>query len=417
MAFILESERGTPVTDEADVVVAGGGPAGVAAATASARLGVKTMLVERYGHLGGLATGGLVITLVETKRYGVGVVREAIDRLGDLGGARLRRAVVTQSAWTDGASFSGEESVNVDPELLKHVLNEMVLEAGVDLLMHSFAVGVDMEGPLIRHLILEDKSGRHAVSGKVFVDATGDADIAAAAGTPYEYDRHPWGINVDYRLGGVDVERESRFREERPEEHRRILERLQEHVGGRMYWGPSVRDGIVWGGTPHDREADGLNPRHLTRVEVEGRRALVRGLAFIRENMPGLEDAYILDTSSQVGIRETRRIDGGYMLTREDEVGGRRFPDAIASSLFDIPYRCLVPQGVDNLLVGGRCISTTHEAQGPIRNIPPCMVTGQAAGVAAALAAREGTQPGDLDPWRVREALIEQGFEFLRSQR
>ena len=184
-----------------------------------------------------------------------------------------------------------------------------------------------------------------------------------------------------------------------------------------MYWGPSVRDGIVWGGAPHDREADGLNPRHLTRVEVEGRRALVKGLSFIRENMPGLEKAYILDTSSQVGIRETRRIDGVYRLTTEDEVGGRRFPDAIASSLFDIPYRCLVPRGVDNLLVGGRCISTTHEAQGPIRNIPPCMVTGQAAGAAAALAAREGAQPRALDPVRVREALIEQGFEFLRSQR
>jgi len=417
MTFILESERRTPVTDEADVVVAGGGPAGVAAAIASARLGAETMLIERYGHLGGLATGGLVITLVETKRYGVGVVREAMERLKELGGARLRRAAGAQTAWTEGASFSGEESVNVDPELLKHVLNEMVLEAGVDLLMHSYVVGVDMEGPLIKHITLEDKSGRHAVSGKVFVDATGDADIAAVAGAPHEYDRHPWGINIDYRLGGVNVERESRFRKESPEEHGRILERLKEHVGGRMYWGPSVRDGIVWGGAPHDREADGLNPKHLTRVEVEGRRALVKGLSFIRENMPGLEGAYILDTSSQVGIRETRRIDGVYKLTREDEVGGRRFPDAIASSLFDIPYRCLVPRGVDNLLVGGRCISTTHEAQGPIRNIPPCMVTGQAAGVAAALAAMEGAQPRALDPVRVREALIEQGFEFLRSQR
>jgi 2-polyprenyl-6-methoxyphenol hydroxylase-like FAD-dependent oxidoreductase len=415
MTFILESERRTPVTDEAEVVVAGGGPAGVAAAIASAHLGAETMLVERYGHLGGLATGGLVITLVETKRYGVGVVREAMERLGELGGARLRRAAGAQIAWTEGASFSGEESVNVDPELLKHVLNEMVLEAGVDLLMHSSAVGVDMEDSLIRHLILEDKSGRHAVSGKVFVDATGDADIAAAAGAPYEYDRHPWGINIDYRLGGVDVERESKFREESPDDHGRILERLKEHVGGRMYWGPSVRDGIVWGGAPHDREADGLNPRHLTRVEVEGRQALVKGLAFIRENMPGLEEAYLLDTSSQVGIRETRRIVGGYKLTREDEVGGSRFPDAIASSLFDIPYRCLVPRGVDNLLVGGRCISTTHEAQGPIRNIPPCMVTGQAAGVAAALAATGGEKPGMLDAQEIRDALLKQGFKFLRA--
>jgi len=131
MTFILESERRTPVTDEADVMVVGGGPAGVAAAIASARLGAETMLIERYGHLGGLATGGLVITLVETKRYGVGVVREAIERLKELGGARLRRAAGAQTAWTEGASFSGEESVNVDPELLKHMLNEMVQQAPV----------------------------------------------------------------------------------------------------------------------------------------------------------------------------------------------------------------------------------------------------------------------------------------------
>jgi len=130
-----------------------------------------------------------------------------------------------------------------------------------------------------------------------------------------------------------------------------------------------------------------LSPKDLTRVEVEGRRAVVRGLDYVRSRMPGLENAYLLDTSSQVGVRETRRIIGEYVLTKEDEVGCRRFEDAISSSLFDIPYRCLIPRKVDNLLVGGRCISTTHEAQGPIRNIPPCMVTGQAAGVAAALAA------------------------------
>jgi hypothetical protein len=129
-----------------------------------------------------------------------------------------------------------------------------------------------------------------------------------------------------------------------------------------------------------------------------------------------MEEAFLMDTSSQVGVRETRRIVGEYTLTRDDEVGGRRFVDAVASSLFDIPYRCLIPKGVDNLLVGGRCISTTHEAQGPIRNIPPCMVTGQAAGAAAALAAKRGIQPRKLDPELVIGALIEQGFDNLRKQ-
>ena len=412
MDFLIEPEHRTAITDEAEVVVSGGGPAGVAAAIASARLGAKTMLIERYGHLGGMATGGLIITLCETKRYGMGVEREMVERLEAIGGARLRRAADSENIWTDGASFSGDEWINIDPELLKFVLNEMVLEAGVDLIMHTCFVDANMEGPLIRHLILEDKSGRHAISGKMFVDATGDADVAAAAGAPFEYKRHPWGINIDYRFGGVDIDKEARFRKEKPSDHEKVLEELKELVGGRMYWGPSVRDGIVWGGAPHDREADGLNPRHLTRVEVEGRRALVKGIGFLRKNMPGLEDAFILDTSSQTGIRETRRILGEYVLTKEDEVCGRRFNDAIVSSLFDIPYRCLVPKNVQNLLVGGRCISTSHEAHGPIRNIPPCMVTGQAAGVAAALSLKYDTGPSLLDPEKIRESLTEQGFKF-----
>lgn len=412
MDFLIEPERRTDVTDEAEVVVAGGGPAGVAAAIASARLGAKTILMERYGHLGGMATGGLIITLCETKRYGMGVEKEMVERLEAIGGARLRRAADSENVWTDGASFSGDEWINIDPELLKSVLNEMVLEAGVDLNMHSYVVSVNMEGPFIRHLILEDKSGRHAVSGKIFVDATGDADVAAAAGAPFEYDRHPWGINIDYRFGGVDIDKETRFRKESPSDHRKVLEELKELVGGRMYWGPSVRDGIVWGGAPHDRDANGLNPKHLTRVEVEGRRSLVKGIDYLRKNMPGLEDAFILDTSSQIGIRETRRILGEYILTKEDEVNGRRFKDAIVSSLFDIPYRCLVPKNVQNLLVGGRIISTSHEAHGPIRNIPPCMVTGQAAGAAAALSVKDDTEPSLLDPEKIRESLTEQGFKY-----
>jgi hypothetical protein len=416
LKFIEEKGRRTPITDEADVVVAGGGPAGVAAAIGSARLGVKTMLIERYGCLGGMATGGLVITLVETKRYGMGVVREVIGRLEDLGGASPGRRASEPNIWKEGASFSGEECVHVDPELMKHVLNEMVLEAGVDLLMHSLVVGVDIKGSSMRGLIVEDKSGRHAVSGRVFLDATGDADVAAAAGAPFNHDRHPWGINIDFRLGGVDLARERLFREEQPEEHKRVLDGLSELVGGRMYWGPSVREDVVWGGAPHLRDLDGLDPRGLTRVEVEGRRALVRGLEHVRSKMPGMEEAFLLDTSSQVGVRETRRIVGEYTLTKEDEVAGRRFEDAIASSLFDIPYRCLIPKKVDNLLVGGRCISTTHEAQGPIRNIPPCMATGQAAGVAAALAAKTRVKPKELDPRKLREALIKQGFHALEDR-
>ncbi len=320
-----------------------------------------------------------------------------------------------RASHTNGASFSGAECINIDPELLKHVFNEIILEAGVDLIMHSPVVGVDVEGSIIKNIVLEDKSGRHAVAGKIFVDATGDADIAAAASAPCNEDKHPWGININFRFGGVDVVKETRFHEEHPDEHKKILDGLSQHVGGRMYWGSSVKDSIVWGGAPHYLEADGLNPRDLTLVEVEGRRAVVKGLEYIKRRMPGMKEAFLLDTSSQIGVRETRRIIGEYTLSKDDEVSGRRFDDAIASSLFDIPYRCLIPKRVDNLLVGGRCISTTHEAQGPIRNIPPCMVTGQAAGVAAALAVMNGIRVRDLDPQEVIEALIKQGLINLRN--
>ena len=175
----------------------------------------------------------------------MGVVKEILERLRNLGGSNIRMQASEPNEWRDGASFNGEECVNIDPELLKYVLNEMVLEAGVDLVMHSTVVGADVDGGVIKNLILEDKSGRHAVAGEMFVDTTGDADVAAFAGAPLNYDRHPWGVNIDFRLGGVDIAKERAFRDKQPEEHQLILNRLSELISGRMYWGPSVGEGIV----------------------------------------------------------------------------------------------------------------------------------------------------------------------------
>ena len=411
MSSIVEKMRETVVAAEVDVIVAGGGPAGLAAAVAASRNGAQTLLVERYGYLGGLATGGLVICLVETARYGYGICREVIDKLSELKAARLNKPSGEPAHWVEGASLSGEESYHFDPEAFKYVADRLVTESGSELLFHSFIVDPVMKGREVRGIILEGKSGRQAVLGKVIVDATGDADVAAAAGVPCNVDRHPWGINLEYRMGNVDFDRALQWKKDNPELYGKLMMKLEKDVG-KIGWGETVYKGVVWGHGPHFYDVDGLNTRHLTRIEVESRMAIMRGLRFLRENLPGFEDAFVMETAPQIGVRETRRIVGEYTLTKDDALMGRRFEDAIAKGPFDIPYRCLVPAEVDGLLVAGRCISTTHEAQGVIRNIPPCMVTGQAAGTAAALAARRGVRPRRLDVHVLREVLKEQGVEL-----
>ncbi len=412
MKTVVEKRRETEVVAEVDVVVAGGGPAGFAAATAAARNGAKTLLVERYGYLGGLATGGLVICLVETgDRYGYGICQEVIDGLCDLKAAKLNRASGEAPRWTEGASFSGEESWGFDPQALKYVADKLVTESGADVLFHSYTVAPVVKGKKIQGIIVEGKSGRQAILGKVVVDATGDADIAAASGAPFSLDRHPWGIDLECRIGGIDLEKAFEWRRE----HKEAYEKLMKELGkdsNIVSWGGDVNKGVTWSHGPHFYDADGLNTRHLSKIEVESRKKIIEVLGFYKKNVPGFEDAFVLEFAPQIGIRETRRITGEYTLTKEDAVSAKRFDDAVAHGPFDIPYRCLVPKEVERLLVAGRCISTTHEAQGVIRNIPPCIITGQAAGTAAALAAQKGVKPRRLSVRLLRENLRKQGVKI-----
>lgn len=410
--MIVEPERETPVERTVDVIVTGGGPAGLAAAVAAARNGVKVLLVERYGYLGGLGAGGLVIRLHETARYGYGLSKEVVERLSALGGAELNRPASGTPQWVEGAHPSGAECWDIDPEVLKFVGDEMVSESGVDLLLHSLVVAPVLKGRTVRGVILEGKSGRQAVLGKIVVDATGDGDVAAASGAPYGMDRHPWGVNIDCRIGNVDVEKATRFRDKNPEEYQELTDRLEREVG-KFRWATTLQKGVVWGGSPrYHWVVDALNTRDLTRVEVESRKMIMASLGFLRENMPGFQDAFLMETANQIGVRQTRRITGEYTLTKEDILGKRRFDDVVAevqALSFDIPYRCLVPQKVEGLLVTGRCISATHEALGAVRNIPPCLITGQAAGTAAALAAEENVKLRELDTSLLREMLKSQG--------
>jgi len=449
---IEEPARDIPVVEEVDVLVVGGGLAGMMAAIAAARNGAATVLVERYGFLGGMATSALVGPLASVRhRYGGGrlvggIPWEMIRRMERHGGALLepidygkaRSALRTPATDSDPPVNKGD--VPFDPEVLKWVADQMAVEAGVRLRYHTFATDVIEDGDRIAAVVVESKSGRQALSGAVVVDATGDADIAARAGVPYEVGRPEDGalqpMSLIFRLGGVNTDALGDIG--RPYIHPPIRRLAEEFVadgklpvfgGPWTCWGSTIRRGEVfvnmvrlWG--------DGTDVGTLTRNEITGRRHIQQFVRFLRENFPEFADCYLLDSGPQIGVRETRRIAGEYRLTAEDIRACRRFTDAIALAghiidihspagtfsqvrekvaPYQIPYRCLLPKGVRNLLVAGRAISATHEAHASLRVMGTGMAVGQAAGTAAALAARRDGNPHDLDAAALRGTLVEQG--------
>lgn len=420
LEFVLERERKTPVKFRADVIVAGGGPAGLGAALAAARNGVKTILVERYGCLGGLATAGLVIVLPPpsegTKGYG-GILQEIVDRLFELGAAHKFKR--------------GEDEAGLvifDPEALKFVADQMIEKAGVKLLLDSTVVDAVVKDKTITGIIVENKSRRQAVMGKVVVDTTGDGDVVAAAGAPYEKgEKHRvLPMSLVYVISGVDNDRVREYQRKDPD-----LRKAAKKVGFKYHvWelkrieqrGPtflhmdSIANGqvVVWGGSLH---ADGTDTEDLTKAEVELRKRARTELGFLKKYIPGFENSYIAMTAPYMGVRETRRIIGEYILNEKDLEKKRIFSDAIEwyvsptkpHDMHNIPYRCIVPKRIDNLLVAGRCFSATREAQNKVRDIPVCMAMGQAAGTAAALSVKQNVKPMQIDVGILRKTLVKQG--------
>lgn len=432
--YIQEPARDVPVAEEVDVLVLGGGPAGMHAAIAAARQGAKTVLVERYGFMGGSATNGLVGPILGLYHYGTGRVilggtpREMLERMAALGGALL-----------DEPGFY----VPFDPEVLKHVADQMAIEAGVRLYLHTFACGVIMDGPRIAAVVTESKSGRQAIVAKVVVDCTGDGDIAAQAGAPYEVGRPQDGalqpMTLCYRLGNVDLTKmediHNRDQGYVVTNVRKVMEEaaatgsLPAFGGPWIMKGSTVRDGEafvnmvrLWG--------DATDVEVLTKSEARGREDIQRFVRFLRENIDGLQDAYVIDSGPQVGVRETRRFIGGYVLSEDDIASARNFNDAVAMGghiidihspsgtaeqrrdvipAYQIPYRCLLPKGVDNLLVAGRPISATHEAHASLRVMGTCMGIGQGAGIGAALAAQGNGNPQQVEIKALRRILQAMG--------
>jgi len=412
MDHILEPERDTPVVAETDLLVCGGGFAGVAAAVSAARLGVRVLLLEKYGFLGGLATGGLVIT---TPPLDNGINKEI--------GERLRAKGVYVPCRDSGEEFDTLGMHAIDPEFVKYELQTMLLEAGVTLRLHTLVAGVVRQGERIVGVFTESKAGRQAIRCRAVVDASGDADIAFHAGTPFRLLRKP--MTLMFNMVGVDTKRVLG----RIQNLGRLRDVIKEAIGlGEIrftlgtdtdFGAPGVNAAQlvhageinVWSGNLLG--LDGTDPVELTRAELVTRDHTMALAAYLIAKVPGFEKARIEYTATQVGVRATRQIVGHATPTGRDVRAGDS-PDAVAKPYAQeemrVPLGALLPRGVENLLVAGRCLSADDGILGQLRLIPVCSATGQAAGVTAALALAQGKTPAELEPAVIRTTLASQGM-------
>ncbi|MBW1961164.1 MAG: FAD-dependent oxidoreductase [Deltaproteobacteria bacterium] len=414
MEWISEPERKTPVVAEVDVLVCGGGIAGVAAAVCAARQGVDVMLLEKYGFLGGLVTTSLVIT---TPPLNNGINLEFERRLKE-------KSVYAPCRHSDEITKPLHLHA-IDPEILKYELVNMLRESGVDILLHTYIVSTIKEDNRLNGIIMENKAGRQAVWARMVVDATGDADVAALAGAPFRLVKKP--MTMMFNMVGVDVARAMNAMGNWGGIRKLVKEgierkELEFDLGIYPEFGaPGVyaeqlvyKDEVnVWSGNLMGM--NGVDPRDLTQAEITTREHAMRMAIFLKNKVPGFENARIEYTSTQVGVRATRQIIGEASPTM-DEVKNIRFEDTVAKPYarneMRLPYGSILPQNVENLLAAGRCISADEEAMGQLRLIPVCSATGQAAGTAAALSLKKGVAPRELDVLSLQEVLMEQGMEL-----
>jgi len=432
---------------DVDVLVVGGGPAGIGAAIASARNGAETTLVERYGFLGGMATAGLIGPFMTSYSLNGeiqiirGIFDELVCRMEEKGGAVHPSKVRAGTPYSSFLVYGHDHVAPFESEALKIVTFEIMEEAGVNLMLHTYFVDSICRDNKIEGAVLVNKSGLQAVKAKVVVDCTGDADVAASAGVPTQKGRESDGLmqpaSMFFKIRNVNLERVKQYAVEHPRE--KLFAQIAEEAKKRGVF-PVKRNHILLFETPKGEflvnvsrlhNIDGTNPYSLSKAEVEGRKQVMMLIDFFKKNAPGLENIELAEVAQQVGIRETRRIVGEYVLTAEDILNSKEFEDVIAlhsfpidihdpngsggkfegpknGEYYEIPYRCLVPLKVDYLLVAGRSVSATHEAAGSIRVMPSCIAMGQAAGTAAALSIRNGVPPRKLDVKQLQETLISQ---------
>jgi len=442
---ITEPARDVPLYGEFDVVVLGGGPAGIAAAAAAARNGSTVLLVERYGFLGGMGTAAGVTNFCGLHANVFGNIQQVVHGVAD---DLLDRMRALDGLNEPHLIFGKIHAQAYDMSAFKCAADALLVADNVELLFHAFAAGIlkSEHGP-IETLLLETKSGRMAVRGRTFIDCSGDGDLANWAGVPMEKgdsEGHLLYPTLMFRVGNVDAARAG-------EAWRSIPQLMDEAEAAGTFNFP--RRGAIVRPQRHAYEwrvnvtqlknadgsaTDGTDARSLSEGELEGRRQIVDYLRFLRSTVPGFEGAYALDIAPQLGIRETRRLVGEYMLTGEDVLTCADFDDSIGVNGWplekhvsgdvqwgwppipgsrgynQLPYRMILPRrssagGVDNLLLAGRCASMTHDGHSAARVTGACFVMGQAAGTAAAIALRQSCTPYDVSVPDLQRILVEQG--------
>jgi hypothetical protein len=437
------------VYGEFDVVVVGGGPAGIMAAAAAARTGRSVILLERYGFLGGAGTAGGLSTFcgLHAKVYGEhrrvirGLADELLDRLEKLDGLSKPHLTIND----------GIQAQAFDISSYKIAADELVGGSGARLLFHALAVGVVMsDEDTIEAVLIESKSGRAAVRGRIFIDASGDGDVSAWAGVPFEKSPADNGLlypSLMFRINGVDAAAAGDKPWRTVERLMDAAERAGTHTFPRKK--PIVRpqrNPLEWRANltqlsnPDGSAVDGTDVDELTHGELQGRQQVLDAFTFIRDNTPGFGDSYIVDLAPQIGIRETRRVIGRYRLTEDDVLDCADFPDTIGVNGWPVeahvagtvdfrfqrgenprgfnqlPFRMIVPERVANLYVAGRCASLTHDAASAARVTGPCFVMGQAAGTAADLALDAGVACGDIDVAALQLKLEKAGVYLGREE-